>query len=158
MSTIDYDALRGETGGDPPDGIHEVWLARAALVSTRKGPALVTEWQTVGDPPYYWSTWFGFEPNRMQFTQAFLDSVHIDRAKVTDDDAFEEELHRITGQQFRVRTKAGASWVNTDVLDANLLDDLPVDTSDLPAPQAPPTERAGVGVQGKLDDDNTIPF
>lgn len=152
MTNINYDLLRGESGGEPPDGIHQAYLARAALVETSKGDALVTEWQTVGDSPYYWTTWFSFEGRRMGFTQDFLDSVGIGRANLTDDDALEAALHAITGNRFQVRTQAGAAWINTYVEDSpqqQLVEpDVPIDAVE-PTPEP-------VAAAAAADDD--IPF
>src|SRR5881409_359570 len=50
-------ALGGQSGGEPADGTHNAYLLRAALVETSKGSALVTEWQTMDEPRYYWTTW-----------------------------------------------------------------------------------------------------
>ena len=139
MTNINYDLLRGERGGEPPDGIHAAYLAAARLVETDKGDALVTEWQTVGDEPYYWTTWFGFAANRIAFTQEFLESVGIKYADISDDDAMEAALAVITGNRFQVRTKAGAAWINTFVQgpqlgqQQQLEPDVPVDTAGLDA-------------------------
>ena len=160
MTTIDYEALRGASGGEPLDGIHTAYLVRAELVETAKGPALVTEWQTQRDPRYYWTTWFGFDGNRLRFTQEFLDSLGVDRSHITDDELFEQALYNAVGREYQVRTNAGATWVNTYVLDDAAVQqatDAPIDTSDLPAPSSS-TPSAGVGVQASLDDDDDIPF
>ena len=163
MTTIDYDQLRGESGGDPPDGMHSAYLARAALVSTRNGDKLVTEWQTT-DPPHYWSTWFGFDGQQMKFTQEFLDSLGVDRPSVTNDDALEAALNECIGTVYTVRTEAGAAWVNTYVEDTveAAQTDLPIDTADLPPspppPGAPTPAGVGVGAQDQLPADDDIPF
>lgn len=160
MSPIDFDALRGETGGDPPDGMHSAYLARASLVSTRNGDKLVTEWQT-SDPPYYWTTWFGFDGQQMKFTQEFLDSLGVDRAQITDDEALEESLNELVGTVFSVRTDAGAAWVNTYVEEATptaqtSLDDVPIDTGELPT-AAPATVAASADTSDD-EADRDIPF
>lgn len=134
MSPIDYTALSGQgSGGDPPDGLHNASLMRAALVETSKGTSLVTEWQTWSEPRYYWTTWFGFEGQRLSFTQDFLDAAGIDRSQVTNDTAFSAALSEIQGRAYQVRTQAGASWVNTYVESP----DVPIDSAGLPQPQAP---------------------
>ena len=76
----DYDMLRGETGGLPPDGVHDAYLDRAALVDTRSGEMIVTEWRTVGDPLYMWTCWFGLSGQRLGFALDFLDQIGVDRA------------------------------------------------------------------------------
>ena len=83
---------------EPPDGIHAAYLARAALVETSKGDSLVTEWQSVGDNPYYWTSWFSFEGSRITFTQEFLESVGIRYTDITDDDAMEAALASVDRQ------------------------------------------------------------
>lgn len=166
MTSIDYDALRGQSGGDPLDGIHEAYLMRAALVDTSQGSRLVTEWQTFNEPRYYWTTWFGFEGNRLQFTQEFLDALGIDRATLMNDDAFESELSKVQGTVYQVRTEAGAAWINTYVEDAAQVaaqTDLPIDTADLPPtpppPGAPTPAGVGAGTQNQSPaDDDDIPF
>ena len=158
MTDIDFDALRGTTGGDPPDGIYSARLQRAAIVETRNGTKLVSEWQVTDPGPYYWSVWHGFAGQAMSFTQDYLDGLGVDRSKLTDEDAFETELSRVIGREFEVRTEAGAAWINTFIegpatgTGQTSLDDVPVDTSDLPP--------AGVGANGdpRDPDDDDIPF
>lgn len=154
MTSIDYNLLSGQSGGDPEDGIHTARLLRAALVETSRGTSLVTEWQTLQDPLYYWTTWFGFEANRISFTQEFLDAVGIDRSKMTDDGAFEMALSEVEGNTYEVRTQAGASWVNTYVQEP-VTPDVPIDTGGLPEPTSEPV-MAGGGSTDAADDD--IPF
>lgn len=158
----DYDALRGETGGLPPDGLHDAWLDRAALVDTRNGEMLVTEWRSTGDPLYMWSTWFGFEGQRLSFTLDFLDSLGIDRSGLADvngkrlEDALDDRL----GTVYAVRT---AQWGNgggvnvtiedsaqqtLDVAASEVTEDLPVDA---------PGDPVEVGA-GTDPDDDDIPF
>ena len=165
MTTIDYDQLRGEVGGDPPDGMHSAYLARAALLSTRNGDKLITEWQT-SDPPYYWNTWFGFDGQQMKFTQDFLDSIGVDRASITDDESLEDALGQCVGEVYSVRTEAGAAWVNTYVEEATptaqtSLDDVPLATEGLPtaAPATAAAEPVAVAAATSDDDaDRDIPF
>ena len=139
--SIDYDSLRGtgaSAGGEPPDGTHKATLAVAKLVEVRSGATmLVTEWQTQGLTPYYWTTWFGFEPKRMSFTQEFLDFVGVDRSQITDDDKFAGALELVQGQSFTVRTAAWSGGINTYVEQSESamqasLDDMPADTNGLP--------------------------
>lgn len=176
MTGIDYDLLSGQSGGDPPDGMHDAYLVRAALVDTRKGPALVTEWQTTGENAFYWTTWFGFDAQRVSFTQDFLDAIEVDRSRVTDDDALTTALDQRVGTVYRVRTSKGAAWVNTDVEPhapgtpgQTALDDIQIDSRDLPTPTAPaqtaapsarPAEAAGVAPSASRPegDDLEIPF
>jgi hypothetical protein len=150
MTSIDYNLLSGQSGGDPEDGIHTARLLRAALVETSRGTSLVTEWQTADA---YWTTWFGFEANRISFTQEFLDAVGIDRSKMTDDGAFEMALSQVEGNTYEVRTQTGASWVNTYVQEP-VTPDVPIDTGGLPEVE-PVT--AGGGRSNDPADDN-IPF
>jgi hypothetical protein len=156
MSDIDYDLLRSNSGGDPPDGVREAYLARAQLVETSGGTRLVTEWQsTNGGPAYYWVTWFGFEGNRIAFTQDFLDALGCDRSSITDDDQFEEALANVTGTVYSVRTSAWSGGVNTYVEETTTQTALPV--ADIPAdtaglPDAVPDEPV------RVPDDDDIPF
>lgn len=150
MSDIDYNALRGAIGGDPPDGTHQAYLARAALVDTSSGTKLVSEWQVTGMTPYYWASWHGFAPTRMNVTQEYLDALGVDRSKITDDDAFTDELLRITGKTYTVRTSAWSGGVNTYVEETSIpaqaeLTDIPVDA-----------EPVAVGVA--VGDEDDIPF
>jgi hypothetical protein len=163
---IDYDALRGATGGPPPDGEHDAYLDRAALVDTRNGSMLVTEWKTRGEEFYAWTTWFGFEGQRMGFTQDFLDQLGIDRSTLTSDDALTDALEARVGLLYRCATEAwgSAGGINVEVLGEagqQRLDsraDAPIDTGGLG-----PTEYERVGAEhvevgaGAADDDD-IPF
>jgi hypothetical protein len=154
MSDIDYDLLRSNSGGDPPDGVRPAYLARAQLVDTSGGSRLVTEWQSTGEgPAYYWTTWFGFEGNRIAFTQDFLDALGCDRTQITSDDAFEEALAEVTGTVYTVRTSAWSGGVNTYVEEASAqttLDDIPADTAGLPEAEFEPVTVP--------PDDDDIPF
>jgi hypothetical protein len=143
-SNIDYDALRGGAGGDPPDGTHEAQLVRAKLVDTEKGTRLVTEWQTTGATPYYWATWFGFDGARLGFAQEFLDAIGADRSQITDDEAFEAALEGLAYQTYVVRTAAWSGGVNTYITEARDV-----------APDVPIAEVEPVAVAAA---DNAIPF
>jgi hypothetical protein len=155
MSDINYDLLRGGAGGDPPDGTYTAYLAVAKLLDLSGGSKLVTEWQTSGATPYYWSTWHGFSPNRMNVTQEFLDGLGVDRATITDDAALEAALADVQGLSYHVRTAAWSGGINTFVDEvavpagarqAALDDDLGTDTSDLPVAAA------------VVADDDDVPF
>jgi hypothetical protein len=154
MSDIDYDALRGGDGGLPEDGLHRAYLARAALAETSRGSMLVTEWQTTTNPPSYWQTWFGFNGQRLRFTQELLDALGIDRGKLMDDDALQAALDSVQGTVYQIRTERwGDSGVNTYVLDSTAqaqLTDVPIETEDLPV--------AGVAASAAAAEDDDIPF
>jgi hypothetical protein len=154
MTTIDYQALRGEVGGDPAEGTYLAYLARASLVETKNGSTmLVTEWQTM-DPPHYWTAWFGFDGKRLPHTQELLDGLGIDRQTVTDDDAFEVALQGAEGRKYTVQITAWSGGVNTVVQSAAVPayeSDAPVDTEGLPPAQEP---AAALQFGG----DNDIPF
>lgn len=157
MTDIDYDALRGETGGDPPDGMHDASLVRAAIVETQNGTRLVTEWQISHPTPYYWTAWHGFDGQRLNWTQEYLDGLGVDRATITDDDALTEQLENVTGIVYEVRVQSKNGFLNTYVEGPAAARqeslDLPIATDDLPpagvaSAAAPTTDPA--------DDD--IPF
>jgi len=158
MSDIDFGLLRGQenAGGEPPDGQRAAMLVRADIVDTSKGSMLITEWQTSGGPtPYYWQTWFGFTPTRISVTQELLDGLGIDRASVTDDDAFEAQLHAVTGRTYTVTTSRWANGVNTYIDERSPTrpqsEELPIDTAGVPAAAV-----AAAGTNQTVDDD--IPF
>jgi hypothetical protein len=157
-----YESLRGETGGMPPDGVHDAYLDRAALVDTRNGEALVTEWRTVSDPLYMWATWFRFEGQGLRFTLDFLDAIGIDRSGLADvsGSRLEDALDARIGLVFAVRTKrwgTDGGGVNVDVIESGNGSDPAADPAqeslDLPHE---PVEAEPVGVVG--DDDDEIPF
>lgn len=151
----DYDALRGDTGGLPPDGVHDAHLDRASLIDTRKGEMLVTEWRTQGDPLYWWTTWFRFDGQGLAFTLAFLDAIGVDRTSLADTDGnrLEDALDARLGLVYAVRTKRwgsdGGGGVNVTVEGEQLQTslDASVDTSDLLEPTA-----------AAVTDDEDIPF
>ena len=76
----DYEALRGETGGLPPDGIHDAYLDAARLVDTRSGESIVCDWRTTSDPLYQWTSWHRLGGQGLAFTLDFLDALGVDRA------------------------------------------------------------------------------
>jgi hypothetical protein len=151
VSDIDYQALAGHTGGDPPDGIHQAYLMRAALVNTDSGSQLVTEWQTSGIPAHWWTAWFGFDGKRLRFAQDFLDGIGVDRSKITDDDSFEQALGDAQGQVYTVRVETRGNFLNTYVEEAptaqTSFGDVPID---MPAQEA-------VAAASQTSDDD-IPF
>jgi hypothetical protein len=168
MTSIDYSLLGGNgAGGDPPEGLHTAYLAVAKLLELPSGDRLVTEWQVPGS--YYWTSWHGFEPNRISVTQEYLDGLGIDRKTITDDDAFENALASVQGQTYSVRTAAWSGGINTFVEDAlgssqarsgalsgasaqaSADVDVPIDASGLPAP---PEQ----GAQVVLPDIDDVPF
>jgi hypothetical protein len=162
MPDIDYGQLQDGGGTEPPDGVHEAALVRAKLVDTRNGTKLVTEWQGTRQS-YYWTTWFGFDGQQMRFTGDFLDGIGLANGQwrkiQLDDERLELELSECIGTVYRVETKAGASWINVDVLGTaddpaltRLDDDLGTDTSDLPPVPVP-----GGGTAPAAEDDD-IPF
>lgn len=152
----DYEALRGETGGLPPDGVHDAYLDGARLVDTRNGEMLVTDWRTVSDPLYCWSTWFGFEGQRLRFTQDFLDDLGVDRAHITDDDALNGALYARIGLVYTVRTSRwgsnGGGGVNVEVEGQGASTESQQETLDLPHD---PVEAEPVSAGA---DDDDIPF
>jgi hypothetical protein len=117
----DYEALRGETGGLPPDGIHDAYLDAARLADTRVGEMLWTDWRTVSDPLYVWSTGFRFEGQGLGFTLDFLDAIGVDRSALREVDGsrLEDALDARIGLVFTVRTKRwgsdGGGGVNVTV-------------------------------------------
>jgi len=161
MPDIDFDRLQSGGGTEPPDGVHEAALVVAKLVDTRNGTKIVTEWQgTRGD--FYWTTWFGFDGQQMRFTGDFLDAIGLAdgqwRKIQLSDERLELELSNIVGTIYRVETKTGAAWVNTDVLGTvdgtqpSLDDDLGTDTSDLPPVPV------GSATTAPAAEDDDIPF
>lgn len=154
---IDFEALRGEVGGDPPDGVYNATLQRAKLVDTRNGEMLVTEWQVDDPGPYYWTAWHGFEPNRMSWTQEYLDGLGVDRGKLTDEDELTDALNAVLGERFELRTEVKSGFLNTYVEGPatgsgtqTSLDDVPIDAADF--------EPARVADGPPDPDDDDIPF
>ena len=80
----DYEALRGETGGFPPDGIHDAYLDTARLVDTRSGESIVCDWRTTGDPLYQWTSWHRLGGQGLAFTLTFLDAIGVDRSALRE--------------------------------------------------------------------------
>lgn len=148
-SDIDYGLLRSNDGGEPPEGMHEPYLARAALVETDKGTLLVSEWQVPGS--YYWTAWHGFAPDRIRFTQEYLDGLGVDRSTITDDEEFERALSEVIGTVFRVRTeRSKGGYLNTYVEAAA--------EPDIPLPDFEEGQPAGVGAGVQQASDDDIPF
>ena len=149
----DYDALRGDTGGLPPDGVHDAHLDRASLIDTRKGEMLVTEWRTQGDPLYWWTTWFRFDGQGLAFTLAFLDAIGVDRSALADADGsrLEDALDARIGHMYAVRTKRwgsdGGGGVNVTVEGEQLQQSLDV-----------PIDDQGLTAATVVKDDDDIPF
>jgi hypothetical protein len=116
----DYEALRGETGGLPPDGVHDAYLDGARLADTRVGEMLWTDWRTVSDPLYQWSTGFRFDGQGLGFTLDFLDGIGVDRSSLAEvyGSRLEDALDARLGQVFTIRTKRwGDTGVNVTVLE-----------------------------------------
>ena len=160
----DYEALRGETGGLPPDGVHDAYLDDARLADTRVGEMLWTDWRTTTDPLYAWSTGFRFEGQGLGFTLDFLDAIGVNRSSLREVDGsrLEDALAKRIGLVFTVRTKRwgsdGGGGVNVTIVESssNGVDpnqetlDVPIDAADLDL-------SAGVAAPAGTDDDD-IPF
>lgn len=140
----DFDALARDGGGDPPAGIHVAWLNRCELKDTRNGEKVLCEWQTDDEPPYSWTSWSGFSPQALIFTQELMDALGIDRAAIAaaddKDEAFADALHEATGKQYNLRIEVNANgYLNTYVMTAADLEketDVSIDTEGLPVPGA----------------------
>jgi hypothetical protein len=106
---------------------------------------LVTEWKTRGEDFYAWTTWFGFEGQRMAFTQDFLDQLGVDRSSITDDDALTDALEARIGLLYRCATSAWGSGggINVELLgragQQRLTADVPIDESDVVRETVPPS-------------------
>ena len=161
----DYEALRGEAGGLPPDGVHDAWLDSARLVDTRNGESIVCDWRTTGDPLYQWTSWHRLGGQGLSFTLDFLDAIGVDRASLREVEGhrLEDALDARLGQTFTVRTKRwgsdGGGGVNVEVQEANATNgvdpnqtslDAPIDTADL--------DLSGVTPAAPGADDDSIPF
>ena len=141
----DYEALRGETGGFPPDGIHDAYLDTARLVDTRSGELIVCDWRTTGDPLYQWTSWHRLGGQGLAFTLTFLDAIGVDRSALREVEGsrLEDALEARIGLTYTVRTKRwgsdGGGGVNVEVVEAstNGVDpnqtslDAPIDAADL---------------------------
>lgn len=158
---IDYQALSGAApldarAGVPMDGPHRARLEQAKLYEGDKGTRLITEWS---DEQAQWTSWNRFDPDQygLPKTQALLDGLGIDRAKITDDLALEAELAARKGHVYLVETESrqgsrGDKWFTDTVIvgDQGQLVDMPADTNGLP-------ER-GAAPDADLFDDDDIPF
>lgn len=168
--SIDYDQLSPDTPDptEPPAGIHDALLQRASLVDTSNGQSIVTEWTA---ERWWWTAWFGFEPNRLRWTIEFLDAVGLDRraiANARDDTVFQQMLDGIVGDTFRVQIERKGKYTNTYVLtpltsrQQQLEEtDVPIDVGGLPEPVAaarePQTAAVGAAASAPVDDED-IPF
>lgn len=156
--SIDYEALRGTAAGPPDNGSYDARLERAALVETRNGEQLVTEWTC---PEGAWTSWNRFDATGLPFAQELLDGLAVDRTKLTDDYALESELYRVTGQTYRVvvsnskGSQGDRVFTNTKVIGpAAQTTDVPGDLQGLQGrggdPQRP--------LDGQKQDEEDIPF
>ena len=117
-----YEALRGETGGLPPDGVHDAYLDSARVVDTRNGESIVCDWRTIGDPLFQWTSWHRLEGQGLAFTLDFLDDLGVDRSGLGELDGqqrLEDALDARIGQTYTVRTSrwgsGGGGGVNVEI-------------------------------------------
>jgi hypothetical protein len=165
-SDIDYGLLGGEQNrepSEPPEGTYQATLVVAKVVETSRGTALVTEWSTETEPPYYWTAWFGFAANRIAITNELLDGIGVDRAAIVRggtqeqrDEELTRQLWAATNKVYAIEVTRWSGGVNTKVIvapevspDQTQMWDAPISTEGLPA--------AGVGAAGHSEDDD-IPF
>ena len=152
---IDFDALRGE-GGEPElpeDGDHVAVLERAAIVDTRNGERLVTEWRDAVVGQITWQSWNRFDTTGMSYTRELMIGLGVDLSAVTDTDALEQGLYERVNGMYSVRTTSQmgsggdrifiTTYVNGAVNGAQqtLATDVPIDTEGLP-PVRPAPPRA----------------
>ena len=153
----DYEALRGESGGLPPDGVHDAYLDAARLVDTRSGESIVCDWRTTTDPLYQWTSWHRLGGQGLAFTLAFLDAIGIDRANLREVEGsrLEDALEARIGIIYEVHTSRwgsdGGGGVNVEALgeQAQQSLDLPIDPVE--------TVSAGSATNGAPADED-IPF
>ena len=121
----DYEALRGETGGLPPDGLHDAYLDAARLVDTRSGESIVCDWRTTSDPLYQWTSWHRLGGQGLAFTLDFLDALGVDRSALREVEGsrLEDALEAHIGETLTVRTKRwgsdGGGGVNVEIVEAS---------------------------------------
>ncbi len=118
----DYDMLRGNTGGFPPDGIHDAYLDAARVVDTRSGESIVCDWRTPAHPLYQWTCWHRLGGPGLGFTPDFLAAIGVDRSALREVDGsrLEDALEARVGVTYEVRTKRwgadGGGGVNVEAL------------------------------------------
>ena len=155
----DYEALRGETGGLPPDGLHDAYLDAARLVDTRSGESIVCDWRTTNDPLYQWTSWHRLGGQGLGFTLDFLDAIGVDRGALRDVDGnrLEDALEARIGQTYPVRTKRwgsdGGGGVNVTIEEASSSNGVAPGQESLDLP-IEPVEAEPVAAGG----DEDIPF
>ena len=58
---LDMDALKNATGGtEPPDGTHDALLEKVAILDTKNGMRLKTQW-SAGDREFWWQSWLALD-------------------------------------------------------------------------------------------------
>ena len=156
--SIDFEALRGEIGGEPPDGAQlDATLTRIERLETSKGPSIVTEWQSTDAKSYVWTAWFGLTGTRIGFARDFLRDCGVNLKALKDEYALDDALGAISGLDFKVSIRVNGNFVNMDVLGRSdpqmtidqAVSDMPAQNGDLPAP--------GAAAKAPPDDDD-IPF
>jgi hypothetical protein len=149
MSDIDYSALRGEIGGEPPDGEVEAVVTNAVRLDTSKGPMIKVEWQSIDAHQYVWENWYGLFGNRIGFAREFLRDAGVKVGDLGGDDDLDAALSGVMGTIYRVRVSHNGAFLNLDVLgtaeaQAQLDIDLPTAEVEIPSSSVP--------------DDDKIPF
>lgn len=145
---IDFDALWGS--GDvqtPDDGEHIALLERAALVDTKKGEQLVTEWRAPTEKAA-WQSWNRFDTSGMSYTRDLLLALGVSPRSAMDDDALASELDRCVNQWWRVTTTSQMGSQGDRVFVTTYVNgkagpvepDVPIDTEGLPEPTVAASE------------------
>ena len=126
---INFDQLNtGETDVKlPSDGARVAFLDRAALVDTRSGEQVVTEWRDAKDYTVQWVSWNRFEGAGFPYTRDLLLGLGVPLGKnapdgtplIMDDDGLKREIDMAVGGMFNIRTQSrqgdGRVFVNTYV-------------------------------------------
>lgn len=154
-----------ETGssGEPPDGFYTARLEHTALLDTKNGKRLKTEWRTVtaadgGTAEYAWDAWNGLEGAGAKFGADQLDALGITLAAITTEDQLRDALLDLENGIYTVRVERNGNFLNTFVEDRGPALAAPAVPHDELEPIAPGDAQDELAPAGNSLFDDDIPF
>jgi hypothetical protein len=138
MSFDDFKRAAANGGGtEPTDGVYSARLEHTAVLDTRNGKRIKTEWRTV-DGAHAWDAWNGVEGGQARFGVELIEALGVTIAGLGSWEQLQDALLDCEERVYTVRVEVNGNFRNTYVEDRlpggaaapAVPPDIPVDTQD----------------------------